>query len=142
MVAPHTQLALFFWNEILGKTESDAWSDVTFKRQYLRHASSALKDGADIEILKFAMLDLRRDYESGKIDRIFSIQQALDWRKRGAKGMTYYQWAEAELNEQQIPPPIWDRFARMEWELKKEIVGGESVHRATENHRVHSAGAS
>lgn len=123
------ELALFFWVNILGNEEADAWSSVVFKRQYQRHAKLAIADGADIEILKAALLLLKQDKDSGKIDRVYSIQQAIDWTKRGA-GLSYYEVAEQQLKALESPPPVWDTFARQEWELRqkqKRGVGGRQI---------------
>lgn len=106
------ELALFFWNDIRGQ-ETDPFADITFKKRYLAHAKSVISDGADVDILKRALVLMKDD---GVMP--YSILQPLQWTKRGSKGMSYYEVARGLLLSEDKKPPIYDRAARIEWELR------------------------
>ena len=113
-VQPHVELACYFWYDILGN-EEDPWSDFKFKQRILRHASDILKQGADMATLKLALKQMVVDGLSP-----YSIKQCLEWRKRGSNGQFYYDYAEELILQKDKKPPVYDRVARLEWELMHE----------------------
>ena len=120
---PTYDLAIYFYSEILGKDESSASKDPLFRR-YLSHAKAALKDEAEPAVLRLALAELKTDLIR-KHKQPYSIQQVLDPRWHKPDGKSYYEWAIDFTEQQDQPPPVWDYFARLEWETRKELLDGE-----------------
>ena len=106
--ARSTAMALFFWNEVLNQS-SDFWTDPSYKR-WLAEASRLVKEfGENLNDAAWrqACLDMKLD---GKT--VGNMNTPLTFT---TGGRTYY---EIALERETTPPPVYDHYARMQWELK------------------------
>ena len=127
--SPTHKLAYFFWHDISGNEGSydDAFLDVNFVRRICSNAKRVLKQGADLETVKLALIIMREDGVQP-----YSPQQAVDWTRRGSGGMSYYQAAEAEVKKRDAQPPIWDYIAYEEWRIRRD----RKLSRTTEDNNI------
>ena len=111
-VSATQDLAVYLWKDIQGKTEPP-FSDPVFIRRYMSAAKKILKlEGIDVETVKMAMRIMKR---GGLVAH--SPQQTIDWTDR-VSGKSYYELAKLEIENLNVPPPIYEAAAYAEWLIR------------------------
>jgi hypothetical protein len=102
---PTHRLALWFWEEILGREDS-FWESPGFPR-YLSEAKRARKTlKLDVEILKQSLLDMKAEGI-----KVSSILLPTLWAHH-TNGPNWYEYTEKRIK---TPPPIYEVHAFRAW---------------------------
>ncbi len=112
---PVYTLAFFFWHDICENKGNNPHMDPQFK-MHLAHASKVLKEKYDYRTMRYAL----SDFLSVKNSPPFNLLQVIKWVRPGSNGKTFYQVAQERVEQELLPPPVWDTFAYAEWCHKRE----------------------